>query len=53
MRCRVGDGWVRVLVRATRDPAIELEDAKRKAGLFERAFQAELTLTWSRPRKQP
>jgi len=51
VRCRVGDGWVRMLVRATRDPAIELEDAKRKATLFERAFHAELTLTWSRPRK--
>src|SRR5439155_376638 len=41
VRCRVGDGWVRMLVRATRDPAIELEDAKRKATLFERAFHAE------------
>src|SRR2546430_10117748 len=51
VRSRVGDGRVRMLVRATRDPAIELEDAKRKAGLFERAFHAELTLTWSRPRK--
>ena len=51
VRCRVGDGWVRMLVRATRDPAIELEDATRKAGLFERAFRAGLTLSWSRPRK--
>ena len=51
VRCRVGDGWVRTLVRATRDPAIELEDATRKAGLFERAFRAGLTLSWSRPRK--
>ena len=51
IRCRVGDGWVRMLVRATRDPAIELEDATRKAGLFERAFRAGLTVAWSRPRK--
>ena len=51
VRCGVGDGWVRMLVRATRDPAIELEDATRKAGLFERAFRAGLTLSWSRPRK--
>ena len=51
VRCRVGDGWVRMLVRATRDPAIELEDATRKAGLFERAFRAGFTLSWSRPRK--
>jgi exopolyphosphatase / guanosine-5'-triphosphate,3'-diphosphate pyrophosphatase len=50
VRCRVGDGRFRVLARATRDPAIELEDAKRKAGLFERAFRAELSLSWSKPR---
>jgi exopolyphosphatase/guanosine-5'-triphosphate,3'-diphosphate pyrophosphatase len=46
--CRVGDGWVRVAVRATRDPTIELEDAKRKADLFEEGFGGELILT--RPR---
>jgi exopolyphosphatase / guanosine-5'-triphosphate,3'-diphosphate pyrophosphatase len=51
VRCRVGDGGVRMTVSATRDPAIELEDAKRKAGLFEKAFGTELTLSWSRPRK--
>ena len=48
IRCRIGDGWVRMVATATRDPAIELQDAKRKAGLFEKAFRAELTL--SRPR---
>jgi len=50
VRCRVGDGGVHVRVSATRDPSIELEDAKRKAELFERAFDAELALGWSRPR---
>jgi len=50
LACRIGDGWVQVRVRATRDPAIELEDAKRKAGLFERAFRSELELGWARPR---
>jgi exopolyphosphatase / guanosine-5'-triphosphate,3'-diphosphate pyrophosphatase len=50
VRCRLGDGSVRLAVTATHDPEIELEDAKRKAGLFERAFHAELTLAWSRPR---
>lgn len=50
VRCRIGDGWVRLAVTATRDPAIELEDAKRKAGLFEKAFHTELSLAWPRPR---
>ncbi len=50
-RCRVGDGWVRLAVTATRDPAIELEDGKRKAGLFEASFRAELSLV--RPRRNP
>ncbi len=49
MRCRTGEGRVRVRVTATRDPAIELDDAQRKADLFERAFRSELTLAWSRP----
>ena len=49
VRCRTGEGRVRVRVTATRDPAIELDDAQRKAGLFERAFRSELTLAWSRP----
>jgi hypothetical protein len=50
VRCRLGDGSVRLVVTATHDPEIELEDAKRKAGLFERAFHTELTLAWARPR---
>lgn len=48
LRCRVGDGWIRLRVTATSDPAIDLEDAKRKAGLLERAFRAELSLTSAR-----
>jgi hypothetical protein len=36
-------------VTATSDPAIDLEDAKRKAGLLERAFHAELSFTSARP----
>jgi len=50
VRCRMGDGWVRVHAVAARDPAIELEDAKRKAALFERAFGGDLDLVWSRPK---
>src|SRR5437763_4067913 len=36
VRCRTGEGRVRVRVTATRDPAIELDDAPRTADLFER-----------------
>ena len=50
LRCRVGGDQVHVRVSATRDPSIELEDAKRKAKLFQRAFDGELALAWSRPR---
>jgi hypothetical protein len=39
-------------VNAARDPGIELEDAKRKAALFERAFKGALTLAWSGPKAQ-
>jgi exopolyphosphatase/guanosine-5'-triphosphate,3'-diphosphate pyrophosphatase len=51
LRCRVGDGWVRVVLAASRNPAIELDDAQRKADLFELAFKSELTLSWPRPRE--
>ena len=48
VRCRVGDGWVRLRVTASSDPVIDLEDAKRKAGLLERAFRTELSLASAR-----
>ena len=48
VRCRMGDGWVRIHAVAARDPSIELEDGKRKAALFERAFKSDLDLAWSR-----
>src|SRR5205814_2239422 len=50
VRCRTGDGWVRIHTSAARDPSIELEDAKRKAALSERAFGSDLDLVWSRPK---
>jgi exopolyphosphatase/guanosine-5'-triphosphate,3'-diphosphate pyrophosphatase len=51
LRCRVGDGWARIAVSAARNPSIELDDAQRKAGLFQRAFHSDLLLSWPRPRK--
>src|SRR5207253_9811040 len=50
VRCRMGDGWVRIHATAASDPSIELDDAKRKAALFERAFGSDLNLVWSRPK---
>jgi exopolyphosphatase/guanosine-5'-triphosphate,3'-diphosphate pyrophosphatase len=52
LRSRSGDGWVRIHATAARDPSIELEDAKRKAGLFERAFKSDLDLVWSRQKRR-
>ena len=48
VRCRIGDGWMRILVTAAHDPSIELEDAKRKAGLFQTAFATQVSLSWPR-----
>lgn len=48
VRCKVGDGVVRTFVTASRNPAIDLDDAKRKAGLFEKAFHATMSVSWSR-----
>ena len=48
VRCRIGDGWMRILVAAAHNPSIELDDAKRKAGLFEQAFSTQLSLSWPR-----
>jgi hypothetical protein len=39
---------MRILVTAAHDPSIELEDAKRKAGLFEKAFATQVSLSWPR-----
>ena len=52
VRCRIGDGWTRILVTAAHNPSIELEDAKRKAGLFQEAFSTQLALSWPRATRQ-
>ena len=51
VRCRVGDGLTRITVTAGRNPSIELDDAQRKAGLFQRAFKSDVTLSWPRQQK--
>jgi exopolyphosphatase / guanosine-5'-triphosphate,3'-diphosphate pyrophosphatase len=52
VRCRVGDGWTRIKLSAARNPSIELDDAQRKAGLFQRAFHSDVSFSWPRPRKE-
>ncbi len=46
VRVRVRGGRVNVLAVAKREPRVELWDARRKAGLFRRAFDAGLSVTW-------
>lgn len=48
VRCRVGRSTVWVSVTASRDPSIELDDARRKGDLFERAFARKLVLARAR-----
>ena len=53
VRCKIGDDRVRVLVEAKGDPRVELADASRKRGLFERTFEIDVVFERSRrPTKQ-
>ncbi|HLB38728.1 MAG TPA: Ppx/GppA phosphatase family protein, partial [Gemmatimonadales bacterium] len=49
IRCQVSGRRARVEVLATRSPRVELWDAERKAGLFEKAFGVSLRLEWTKP----
>jgi len=48
IRCQVSGRRARVEVLATRSPRVELWDAERKAGLFEKAFGVSLRLEWTK-----
>jgi exopolyphosphatase / guanosine-5'-triphosphate,3'-diphosphate pyrophosphatase len=48
VRCRAKGGEVRLRIGATKDAAIEIDDARRKAELFERAFACDLTVAAAR-----
>jgi exopolyphosphatase/guanosine-5'-triphosphate,3'-diphosphate pyrophosphatase len=50
VQCRVRKGRVILTLRAATEPVVELWDARRKAGLFEKAFDVELGLKWALPR---
>ncbi|NIM52259.1 MAG: HD domain-containing protein [Gemmatimonadales bacterium] len=45
--CDLGDGSLRMLLQAAENPAVELADAERKAGLFETVFGVRLLLEWT------
>jgi len=49
VRCQVSGRRARLEVLAPRSPRVELWDAERKAGLFEKAFGASLRLEWTKP----
>jgi len=46
VRCHARKGRVTIAVTAADEPLVELWDARRKAGLFEKAFDARLTVKW-------
>jgi exopolyphosphatase/guanosine-5'-triphosphate,3'-diphosphate pyrophosphatase len=46
VRCHARRGRVTLVAVAGQEPLVELWDARRKAGLFERAFDARLTVKW-------
>jgi exopolyphosphatase / guanosine-5'-triphosphate,3'-diphosphate pyrophosphatase len=46
VRCHARRGRVTVVAVAAQEPLVELWDARRKAGLFEKAFDARLTVKW-------
>ncbi len=50
VRCEVKDDRVRLILQAPRNPGVDLADAQRKGALFEKAFDARLSLEWSRSR---
>ncbi|MBI2403354.1 MAG: Ppx/GppA family phosphatase [Gemmatimonadetes bacterium] len=49
VRCQVSGRGARLEVLASRSPRVELWDAERKAGLFEKAFGVSLRFEWTKP----
>jgi exopolyphosphatase/guanosine-5'-triphosphate,3'-diphosphate pyrophosphatase len=49
VHCYAKRGRVTLTLRAEVEPVVELWDARRKAGLFEKAFGVELGLKWASP----
>lgn len=52
LECEVKRKSVRILVAADAPPQVELWDANRKAGLFEKVFERRVKLVWKGPKEQ-
>lgn len=52
VQVRCDDETVRLTVQADQNPSIELEDARRKGRLFERALGVTLEVKWARARRR-
>jgi exopolyphosphatase/guanosine-5'-triphosphate,3'-diphosphate pyrophosphatase len=50
--CQIKKKSIRILVTAPAPPQVELWDANRKAGLFEKVFERQVKLEWRAPREQ-
>jgi exopolyphosphatase/guanosine-5'-triphosphate,3'-diphosphate pyrophosphatase len=50
VRCEMRRGRLTLALEADQEPVVELWDARRKAGLFERAFDVRLAVRWQGPR---
>jgi exopolyphosphatase/guanosine-5'-triphosphate,3'-diphosphate pyrophosphatase len=46
VKCHARRGRVTIVATAAHEPPVELWDARRKAGLFEKAFDVRLTVKW-------
>jgi exopolyphosphatase / guanosine-5'-triphosphate,3'-diphosphate pyrophosphatase len=53
LACGVSGATARIEVQAAHNPKVELWDAERKAGLFEKAFAVTLGLEWATQRRVP
>jgi exopolyphosphatase/guanosine-5'-triphosphate,3'-diphosphate pyrophosphatase len=49
VHCYAKKGRVTLTIRSGVEPVVELWDARRKAGLFEKAFDVDLALKWAAP----
>jgi exopolyphosphatase/guanosine-5'-triphosphate,3'-diphosphate pyrophosphatase len=48
VRCENGRGAMRLVIEAASDPQVEIWDAERKVGLFQKAFDVDVRFVWHR-----
>ncbi len=52
VECRIEDDRIKLVTEAEAPPRVELWDANRKAGLFEKVYSMRLKLDWKPPESQ-